>query len=109
RCGPPEGALARDLRDAPARAGRPESLRRMGGVPEPCDEVCGAGPEGKVDGAASPGGPALPVPRLEDDRRVRRARPDRDAQAETAAPARPRGSQQSAEVRESNARSGAGL
>src|SRR3989449_6655474 len=65
------------LRDAAARRGGPEGLRRVAGVSAACPEVRGARIARAIDGAAPPGGPTVPVPRPENDRCLRRTRSDR--------------------------------
>src|SRR5262249_17018661 len=71
-----------------ARRGRPEGLRRLAGVSAARDEVRRIGPARAADGAAPPGRPDVPIPRPDGDRRVRRARPHRNAQAEAPVAAR---------------------
>ena len=57
-----------------------------------------------ADRAAPPGGATVPVPRPESDRRLRRPRSARDAQAQAARPSWPGRSHQSAGIREGDPR-----
>src|SRR5215471_9262666 len=93
-----------DVRDAAARRGRYEGLRRLAPVPAACHEARGARLAGAAAGAASPGRPAVPVPRSESHRRLRRARSPRHAAAEAAAAARRGRPDEPARIREGSPR-----